>query len=203
MRIHSKLFVAVAVAIGAAPFVVAQAPVARPKSAIVVPVDQRPTNEQLTRLFEVMRIREQIASTSKMMPQLMQQQFSEQLENMEKEHPELSSMKEEQRQAASGIMQKYMTRATGVYTTNEMLADMKAIYQRHLSRSDVDGIIAFYSSPAGQHMLDMVPVIMQEYMPAAMEKMQVKMRPLIEDMQKELTELVESSGPGANKPDQK
>jgi len=48
---------------------------------------------------------------------------------------------------------------------------MTAPYQKYLTRSDVDGIIALYSSPAGQRLLDIQPVIMQEYLPLVMQRM--------------------------------
>jgi hypothetical protein len=67
---------------------------------------------------------------------------------------------------------------------------MKAIYQRHLTGNDVENLIGFYGSPSGQHMLDMVPAIMQEFLPNFMQKMQSRMRPLLVDMAKEMAEIV-------------
>lgn len=184
-------------AFAAAPFAVAaQAQEAAAPAAAVVPADEQPTNQQLTRLFEVMRIKEQMESTSKIMPQLMQQQFDQQAKEMEKDHPELKSMTPEQQKASQEVMSKFMGKAMNLYTGDEMMDDMKAIYKRHLTKSDVDGIIAFYSSPAGKHMLDMVPVIMQEFMPEAMERMQSRMQPLILEMQKELMEISHSAPAG-------
>ena len=68
------------------------------------------------------------------------------------------------------VMSKYVGKAMDLYPADEMLADMTAIYQRHLSKDDVDGLIAFYSSPAGQHLLDAQPVIAKEYMPMVMSQ---------------------------------
>ena len=64
-----------------------------------------------------------------------------------------------------------MERASDLYKSDEMIADMTALYQKYLTRSDVDGIIAFYSSSAGQRLLDIQPVIMQEYLPIVMQRM--------------------------------
>ena len=47
-------------------------------------------------------------------------------------------------------MSKYVGKAMDLYPASEMLTDMGAIYQRHLSKDDVEGMIVFYSSPAGQ-----------------------------------------------------
>jgi len=55
-----------------APWAVAQAPAgqpaASPASATVIPPDQQPTKEQLAKLFELIRVREQVQSVLKMMP---------------------------------------------------------------------------------------------------------------------------------------
>ena len=73
---------------------------------------------------------------------------------------------------------------------DEMLADMTAIYQQHLSKDDVDGMIAFYNSPAGQHLLDAQPVIAQEYMPLVMSKVSERSQAMTKEMMKEMAEIV-------------
>jgi hypothetical protein len=159
-----------------------QTPAVPEATASTVPADQQPTKEQLNKLFELMNVRGQLASLSKMMPGLLQQQ----MQQMQKDHPEMATMSDEQQKEADKIMNKFMGRVFDVYNADDMIADMASIYQRHLTRSDVDGIIAFYSSPAGQHMIAMVPVVMQEYMPLAMQRMQDRMKPLIDEMGKEM-----------------
>ena len=188
-----------ALATGAASPAFTQQPAA-PAQAVIVPPDQQPTDSQLVRLFEVMRINEQMAATTKVMPQIMQQQVQQQLEQMEKDHPEMNKLTPEQKKASAQVMNKFMTQAMTLYTPDEMIADMKAIYRRHLTGADVENLITFYNSPSGQHMLDMVPAIMQEFMPAAMQKMQEKMRPLLVEMAKEMAAI--SQSPGTAKPDQ-
>jgi len=99
-------------------------------------------------------------------------------------------------------MKKYMERALSLYPPDEMIADLSGIYQRHLSKEDVDGIIAFYSSPAGQHMVELAPVAMKEYMPLVMGRMQERSKALAEEMKKDMKETVPgwvppSDGPAA------
>jgi hypothetical protein len=81
-----------------------------------------------------------------------------------------------------------------------MLEDMSGLYQRHLSGSDVDAFIAFYASPAGQHLLDAQPAIMQEYMPLVMSRMQQRSKALNDELMKEIDEIVKSRAPAADKP---
>jgi len=126
------------------------------------------------------------------------------MKQMEKDHPEMAKMSPEQQQVFSRIMSKYMERIMAIATSDDMLNDMAAIYKRHLTGADVDGAIAFYRSPAGAHFLDMVPVIMQEFMPAEMHRIQEKIKPIADEMQKELMQQVMSpGGPDPAKPAQK
>ena len=186
----------------------AQAPAAQPSTAPAavmaepsgLPADQQPTKEQLIKLFELMHVRDQLASVTKMIPALVQQQMKTQMQQMQKDHPEMAMMSEEKQQAAGMVMDKFMARVFDIYTPDEMISDMAGIYQKHLSRSDVDGMIAFYSSPAGQHMVAMTPVIMQEYMPLVMQRMQERMKPLTDEMSKEMEQIAKPAAPAADKP---
>lgn len=47
---------------------------------------------------------------------------------------------------------------------DEMIDAMVPIYQKHLTKSDLDAILAFYGSPAGQKLLREQPAMMQEGM---------------------------------------
>jgi hypothetical protein len=187
----------------------AQLPAAQPSTAPVaaasmaIPADQQPTKEQLIKLFELMRVRDQLATVTKMMPALVQQQMKAQMQQMRKDHPEMALMSEEKQQAAGMVMDKFMARVFDIYTPDEMISDMAGIYQKHLSRSDVDGMIAFFSTPAGQHMVAMTPVIMQEYMPMVMQRMQERMKPLTDEMSKEMEQIAKPAAPSTDKPAEK
>jgi hypothetical protein len=200
--------VVLAIALSGAPFVFAQAPAAegQSKAVAVVPADQQPTANQLDRLFEVMRIKDQLASLTKTMPQIMQQQITQQMEELHKDHPELANLTPAQKEKVEKVMTKFMNQAVTLYSGDEIIADIKGIYQRHLTGNDVENLITFYGSTSGQHMLDMVPVIMQEFMPTAMQKMQAKMRPMLAELSKEMAEIMatpsSAGAPGTAKPDQ-
>jgi hypothetical protein len=171
----------------------AQAPAAAPApetaTAAVIPPDQQPTKEQLYKLFEVMHLKDQMQSMMKMMPALIQQQVKEQQKQVASKLPG-GALKPEQQEDISKIMDKYMEKALSVYSIDQMLEDLATIYQRHLSRVDVDAYIAFYGSPAGQHLLNLTPVMMQEYMPMAMKRMQESTKTLTDDMTREMLECI-------------
>lgn len=59
------------------------------------------------------------------------------------------------------------------------------IYRKSLSQSEVDGMVAFYETPAGKAVINKLPVIMQNTM-AEVGQMMGPMMQRAEQMQKEL-----------------
>ncbi len=192
-----------ALGLAVAPWAFAQAPATRPAPAdqseaaaeAVVPADQQATKEQLTKLFEVMRLRQQFASMTKMMPAIVQQQVHEQISETAAAIPGGNQLTPTQQAALEKIMTKYMDKAASIYPAEEMANDAMSIYQRHMSRSDVDAYIAFYSSPAGQHLLDAQPIIMKEYMPVVTEKVKARTQQLYAEMAVDLQNFAKAQAP--------
>lgn len=172
-------------------------------SAPAIPPDQQPTNEQLTKLFEVMRLKEQMQNVLKMMPAMMQQQVLAQIKEMSSKLSGGSAPPPEFQAALEKMLNKYMKKAMEMYNVDEMLIDVGAIYKRHLSRSDVDGLMAFYSSPAGQHLLNEQPKIMQEYTPIVMKRVQERSKVLMDEMAQDMDEFIKPAASSTSKPDQK
>lgn len=52
---------------------------------------------------------------------------------------------------------------------DDMIEAIVPIYQKHLTKSDLEAVTAFYSSPAGQKILKELPAIMSESMQAGGE----------------------------------
>jgi len=173
-----------------------------PMAPTILP-DQQPTREQLARLFEAMRLRKQLQGIMNAMPAMIQQQVKAQMEEMTSKLPGAKQLTPEQQAAIDKMMSKYLEKAINLYPVDEMLDDMASIYQHHLSRSDVDAFIVFYNSPAGQHLLDAQPAIMQEYMPMVMKRTQDRTRILVDEMAKDMEELIKSLAPADAKPAQK
>ncbi len=180
--------------------VLAQAPATEPATAPVaeitptIPLDQQPTKEQLNKLFEVMHLKDQMRAMMTMMPALIEQQMKEQEKQITSKLPD-GAIKPEQQEEMSNVINKYMEKALNIYTVNHMLDDMATIYQRHLSRADVDAYIVFYGSDAGQHLLKLTPVMMQEYMPMAMKRVQESTKTLTDEMAREMKECVKTDEP--------
>jgi hypothetical protein len=180
----------------------AQSPVApeAASAAAAIPADQQPTKEQLSKLFEVMRLREQMQNVMKAVPAMVQQQIKAQTDELLAKVPGGKPLTTEQQAAMDKIMNKYMQQAMNIYPADELISDMSVVYMHHLRAADVDAFIAFYSSVAGQHLLDAQPAIMQEYMPMVMNRMKERSKALTDDLMKDMTEFAESATPSADKP---
>lgn len=154
----------------------------------VVPADQQATKEQLANLFEVMKVREQTQKMMQMLPAIMRQQVEAESKDMAARLPAGKQLTAEQQQSVNRLTEKFMDRAMHLYSPEELIGDMTQVYQRHLTREDVDALISFYSSPAGQHFLTEQPEIMREYMGMVMGGMKDRMtqlnQELIEDLGK-------------------
>lgn len=76
---------------------------------------------------------------------------------------------------------------------DEMVNAIVPIYQRHLTRADLNAVTAFYSSPAGQKILKELPAIMSESMQAGGEIGQKALAAKSEELDRQMSELVKES----------
>jgi len=163
-----------------------------PAASTIAPADQA-TKEQLAKLFEAMRIRDQMQSMRRIIPTAVESQLKEQMQAMMAQNSSGPKLTADQREQFDRLMQKYMEKAVNLYPIDEMLADMTVLYQHYLTREDVDAMIAFYGSTAGQHLLDAQPKIAREYMPLVMQRMSERTKVLTAEMMKDVAALKESS----------
>ena len=120
------------------------------------------SKEDVQKLFDVMASREQVR-------QLMEQMFSQMRainrQEMKKKYPHITE--EEIARAERGSQELIRN-----FPIDEMLSDMVPVYQRHFTKTDIDGLRAFYSSPVGQKFLHEMPAVTAETMQAAMPRIQ-------------------------------
>jgi hypothetical protein len=74
------------------------------------------------------------------------------------------------------------------------------VYQRHLSKVDIDEMIRFYNSPTGQKLLREQPQMVQESMKAAQAVQQAKMDSIMDKIDRKVKELSDDDSPTATKP---
>jgi len=175
------------------PFAGSQAPPQPPQApsatAAAIPPDQQPTKEQMARLLEVMGLRRQMQDQLGNIPAKIREQEDAQAKEMASKLPGGKPLNPAQRAALDSVMSKYLEKAFNFYPIDEMLGDTAAAYQRSLSRSDVDAIIAFYRSPVGRHWRDEQPAISEEaskVMEKKVQEWEERMKPILDEMNKEL-----------------
>ncbi|MGO9433537.1 MAG: DUF2059 domain-containing protein [Terracidiphilus sp.] len=180
----------------------AETPVGPQAAPAIAPEDQA-TKEQLAKLFEVMRIRDQMQSMRKIVPMMVETQIREQLRAINSQESPGAKLTPDQRAAMDQLLRKYVEKAVNLYPVDEMIDDMTSLYQEHLTREDVDAMIVFYGSPAGQHLLDAQPKIAQEYMPLVMKRAGERTKTLTAEMMKDMAVLKQSSNPAPEQPAKK
>ena len=142
------------------------------------PVTPAPASRQdVLRLFDVMQNREQVRRTMESMVSqsqaLMRQQIRERNPKITDE--ELAELDQDAEEMWKN------------FPVDQMLEDAVPVYQKHLTKTDVDAMISFYSSPTGRKLLREMPAIMsegmqamypdiQKHMDAAMQRIEEKAR---------------------------
>jgi hypothetical protein len=82
---------------------------------------------------------------------------------------------------------------------DEVLDAMVPVYPKHLTRSNVDAMLAFYSTPTGQKLIEELPLIMGEAMQSMMPVMRKQMDAMGERVQKEVAQMLKDSDPKSGK----
>jgi hypothetical protein len=129
-----------------------------------VSVTDAASKEDVQKLFDVMASRQQVAQ---MMQQLFAQMRSLSREQMKKRHPDMSDadLARVDRQSEDFLKN---------FPLDAMLSDMVPVYQKHFTKSDIDTLTAFYTSPTGQKFLHEMPEVTAETMRAVYPKIQAQ-----------------------------
>lgn len=69
---------------------------------------------------------------------------------------------------------------------------MIPVYQKHLSKGDVDAMAAFIPQPSGQKLLKEMPVMMGEAMQLMMPMMRKQIDSMTEQVQKEVASIIKN-----------
>jgi hypothetical protein len=122
------------------------------------------SKEDVRKLFAVMASREQMDKT---MRQVFAQMQSLNREEMKKRRPDVSDVELARLDRESEDVIKN-------FPLDAMLNDMIPIYQRHFTKSDIDALVTFYSSPPGQKFLHEMPTVTPETMRAVYPRIQAE-----------------------------
>jgi hypothetical protein len=122
------------------------------------------SKDDVKKLFDVMASREQMQD---MMHQMFTQMRSISREQMKKRQPDVSDEELARMDRESEDLIRH-------FPLDSMLDDMIPVYQRHFTKSDIDALTTFYSSPPGQKFLHEMPAVTAEAMKAVYPKIQAE-----------------------------
>jgi len=137
----------------------------------VLPYDA-PSKEEVMNFFEVMHVREHIDVIMKAAMVQVRQNVSAAIA---KTDPNLSV---ENTKKMDALVADIYNDIQKEFATDEMLEDIVPVYQRHLTRADLQAVVDFYQSPAGQRLLKESPAMSVE----AMQITNARSQKLMEDI---------------------
>jgi hypothetical protein len=141
------------------------------------------TKEDIQKYLEVMHSREMLSQMVDAMAKPMHQMIHEQyLKDKDKLPADFEAR-------ANKIMDESMK----AYPWEEMLQAMVPVYQKHLTKGDVDALIAFYGTSTGQKLLRELPAITAEAMQAMMPLLRKRIDAMNEQVQEEIAHLRKES----------
>lgn len=124
--------------------------------------DAPASREDVMKLFDTMKIRDQMTLV---MESVSKQQRTMIRDAMRKRFPQMADDEMAHLDQFTSEIMKNMP-------IEGMLEDMVPVYQKHLSKADVDAMGTFYSSPTGQKLLKEMPAMTAESMQAAGPRLQ-------------------------------
>ncbi|HEY0794574.1 MAG TPA: DUF2059 domain-containing protein [Acidisarcina sp.] len=167
------------------------AAIAQAPATTEIPAADQASREEVLQLFTAMHLEKQMDQMMRLMNANMKQQM---LVTLQRQMPGMSS-----EQAAK--FDAGMDGAMNLFPVSEILDDCIPVYQRHMSKSDVTAISAFYASPAGQHLLVQSPLMMQDIMATVVPKINARVQDYVAKMVKDTEKSgapVSTSSPATN-----
>ena len=160
------------------------------QNAADAPASKEDVQRYLDAIHSHDMMKQMIDVMSKPMHQMIHEQF---LKNQDKLPPDFEDR-----------MNKFLDAAWSQTYLDEIMEAMIPAYEKHFTKSDIDALISFYSSPTGQKMLHEMPAVMADSMQAAMPVIQKQVEKIQEQVQEQVAELTkEQPKTPAKKPSSK
>ena len=147
------------------------------------PADAPATKEDIEKYLQVMHSREMMTKMVDAMAKPMHQMMHEQyLKDKDKLPADFEAR-----------MNKRMDDMFKSFPWNEILDATVPVYQKHFTKGDVDTLVAFYSTPTGQKLIQETPVIMSEVMQTMMPALRKHLDAANARLQQEITAMLKES----------
>lgn len=156
-------------------------------SGVVLPAPAEPASVE--RLFREMQLDAQFEDMRGQVGAFLKAQNDATLA----QHPELAS-DPEMRELVEGMLRSISEAAFDEMTGADARAEMVGVYVRVFTEEEVQGLIAFYTSPAGRAFTAKMPAVTREVMAMSQQRMQVlapRLQRDLERFQSEVRRIVE------------
>jgi hypothetical protein len=153
-----------------------------------------PSREDVLKLFDLL----QITRTMDAVIKATKQQSMDIAEQMIRE--KIPDITPAQKKQFEEMIDDVMQTALGPAAMKEMLEATIPVYQKHLSKADLEAMIAFYSSPTGQKILQEQPAMVQESMEASAGIQQRIARSMFQKIDERIAKMAEAAKEPAKKP---
>ena len=144
--------------------------------------NEKASEAQVLRLLDMLQIRDNLKITLDAMKTQMQHGSEQMLKE------KIARPTDEQIKSVDKIVDEEFAKIS----MDDLVHDVVPIYQRHLTRSDVAALIAFYSSPVGQKLRREQPAMMKESMEATSAGQREKMEQLLARVEIRLEQFIET-----------
>jgi hypothetical protein len=146
-------------------------------------VDPPASKADVERYFEAVHVHEMMTQMVQSMMGPMHQMIHEQFE---RDKDKLPPNFEER-------MNKMLDDMMANMPWDDLIQAMIPAYEKHFTRSDMDALVAFYSTPSGQKILRKLPAVTAESMQTAMPIMQKYMEGMTDKIQQQMAEMLKES----------
>ena len=143
---------------------------------------EHPSTEQVLKLLDLLQVRDSLQFTLDTMKAQMKNGAVESFRDR------VPSPTPDQLKSINHIVDE----AFSEISMDDLIRDVVPVYQKHLTRGDVQALITFYSSPVGQKLRREQPAIMKESMQATSANQQQKMERLLAKVEVRIQQLVEA-----------
>jgi hypothetical protein len=158
-----------------------QASAAKSSASQSVSADAKPTAAQVLKLLQLLRVRDELQATLDTMKQQMKGEAEQAFRD------KIPNPTAEQLKSVNGILDQSFAELS----LDDLITDLVPIYQRHLTRGDVQALVTFYSSPPGQKILREQPAILRESLQAAGNGQQKRMEVMLAKVEARMQQLIE------------
>jgi hypothetical protein len=147
----------------------------------------KPSEESVQRLLEVTQAKKVLQTVSEQMDTTFAAMVKRELGGQQDLTPEQQKSIEARRKAAADMVRELLN-------WDSMDALYLKVYQETFSQSEIDGMLVFYSTPAGQAVIAKLPLVAKNTMSEMQQRVQ-QMMPKLQEMARETAEQVKAQGP--------